>query len=55
MKHFPAARRHAPLDGLSHTRAPALPERSRAFWFALGFFAALTVAGFVAGLFHWPN
>lgn len=55
MKHFPAARPYARIEGISHTRAPALPARSRAFWFTLGFFAALNVAGVVAGLLPFPQ
>ncbi len=34
-------------------RADVLP-RSRALWFFLGVFSALTLAGFVAGIFHLP-
>lgn len=59
MKHFPAdsipPRAPAPIAGMEHHRAPTLAMRSRAFWFAVGFFAALTLSGYVAGIFHWPN
>ena len=46
---------------LEHTRAPSRwprisgRARSRAFWFALGFFAALNLAGCVAGLLPFPK
>ncbi len=54
MTHFPSTRAPARISALSaqleHESAPRLPQRSRAFWFVLGFFTALTFAGFVAGL-----
>ena len=51
MNRFPASTGPARLHGLeiSRERRPSLVQ-SRTVWFALGFFTAATVAGFLAGL-----
>jgi hypothetical protein len=55
MRHYPAQRFHPRLAAVHHFRRPTVPMRARLFWFALGFFACANVAGFLAGVFHWPN
>jgi hypothetical protein len=57
VKHFPAARWHPPLAGLSHSR-PARPRATppllAALFYAAGFFTGAILAGEILLRLHTP-
>lgn len=55
MRYYPAPRCHPRLVAVQHHRRHPVLMRTRLFWFTLGFSVAGTVAGFLSGVFHWPN